>query len=163
MPPLKRLGIEEIAKPFLHMSQIVNNFIRSTSSCPGWEQAAVDSTKICMISSLDLSRLSVRGQPQYAEPPAFPFVHYTPQMINDFVRSEFPGTALNCALFIILDSYSVQDGTCIIAQNLLREDPFLMLVRKRFDDALVEVATTAVTSLSFETITSFAMSKDGVA
>lgn len=115
-----------------------------------------------MINSLDLSRISTATQSLYEEPPEFPFMDYTPQMINDIVRNEFPGTALNCVLFVILDSFSIQDGTCIVAQNMLREDPFLMLVREHFENALSDPISTTCTSMSFESLTSGAMRRCGV-
>ena len=117
---------------------------------------------IRMISSLDLSHLSSPTEGPYEEVPAFPFLHHTPQTINDIVRSEFPGTALNCVFFVILDSFSAQDGACIVAQNMFREDPFLMLVRLEFHNAIAVPVSLPVTGMSFEGLTTSAMQQDGV-
>ena len=142
--------------------QTLNDFIESASNPPGWDKEALQYAQIRVIDSPDISRASTPIQSLYKEPPAFPFEGYTPQMINNIVRSELPGTALNCVLFIILDSFSIHDGSCIIAQNLLREDPFLMLVRVPFETALSSTVSTTCTGLSFEVMTIEAMMKNGV-
>lgn len=115
-----------------------------------------------MIDSLDLSLLPSPTKGPYKELPAFPFLHHTPQTINDIVRSEFPGSALNCGLFVILDSFSAVNGTCIIANNMIRDDPFLMLVRVEFLNAMSVPVCTTVNGMSFESQTVSAMEKDGV-
>ena len=115
-----------------------------------------------MVDSLDLSTLSSPTKGLYEELPAFPFLHHTPQTVNDIVRSEFPGTALNCALFVILDSFSAENGTCIIAENLMRDDPFLMLVRMEFHNAMAVPVSTTLTGMRFDPLTESAMEKDGV-
>lgn len=115
------------------------------------------------MDSLDLSFLqSSRTEPPYKELPATPFLHYTPQTINRMVQSEFPGTALNCVLFVVLDSFSARHRTCIIAENLIRDDPFLMLVRVEFHNAMSTPVSTTLTGLSYEVLTTDAMRGDGV-
>ena len=142
--------------------QTLNDFIESASNPPGWDKEALQYAQIHRHDSPDISRTSTPVPSLYEEPPAFPFVGCTPQTINNIVRSELPGTALNCVLFIILDSFSIHDGSCIIAQNLLREDPFLMLVRVPFETALSSTVSTTCTGLSFEVMTCEAMEKNGV-
>lgn len=115
------------------------------------------------MDSLDLSFLqSSRTETPYRELPAAPFLHHTPQTINRTIQSEFPGTALNCVLFVVLDAFSARDGTCIIAENLIRDDPFLMLVRVPFREAMSTPISTTLTGLSFEGLTAGAMQRDGV-
>ena len=141
------------------MCQTLNRFIESASHPPGWDQAALDRAQIRVISSLDLACIPSDLQRPYEFTPEFPFAGCTPQTINNVVKSEFPGTPLNCILFIILDSFSIEDGTCIIAQNTLREDPFLMLVRSRWEDAMMNTVSTTCTGMNFEVLTAHAMLK----
>ena len=115
------------------------------------------------MDSLDLSFLASPTKDLYETLPDFPFLRHTPQSINEIVRSQLPGTALNCLLFVILDEFSAETGTCIIAENKIRDDPFLMLVRVELHDAMAVPVSTTVTRMSFEGLTSSAMRKDGVA
>ena len=114
------------------------------------------------MGSLDLSFLASPTKDLYETLPDFPFLRHTPQSINEIVRSQLPGTALNCVLFVILDEFSAETGTCIIAENKIRDDPFLMLVRVEFHNAMAVPVSTTVTGMNFEGLTSSAMLKDGV-
>ena len=114
------------------------------------------------MDSLDLSSLAFPTNDLYGTLPDFPFLRHTPQSINNIVQTQLPGTALNCVLFVILDEFSVETGTCILAENMIRDDPFLMLVRVEFHNAMSVPVSTTLTGLSFEVLTSSAMEKDGV-
>lgn len=50
----------------------------------------------------------------------------------------------------------------MLAENMIRADPFLMLLRVEFHNAMAVPVTSAVTGMSFEGLTSVAMRKDGV-
>lgn len=90
------------------------------------------------------------------------FTEKTPQAINQIVRSQFPGTSLNCVHFIILGSIAIQNRTCIMADNQPRVDPFVMLVRSDFRSALASIVCATCTVLNFEVISETAAEKDGV-
>lgn len=114
------------------------------------------------MDSLDLALLASPIGDPYETLPNSPFSHHTPQSIDNIVQSQLPGTALNCVLFVILDQFSAETGTCIISENMIRDDPFLMLVRIEFHNAMAVPVSTTVTAMSFEGLTSSAMLKDGV-
>lgn len=114
------------------------------------------------MDNLDLSLLASPTRGPYESLPALPFLRHTPQSINKIVQSQLPGTALNCVLFVILDQFSAEDGTCMIAENMSRDDPFLMLLRVEFHNAMAVPVSSTVTGMSFEGLTSGAMLKDGV-
>ena len=83
-------------------------------------------------------------------------------MINDVVLSHFPGTALDSRYFVILDSFSAQNCTCIIAKNKIRDDPHLMLVRVEFDNAMAAPVSSSIVGPSWEAMTAGAMASDGI-
>ena len=96
----------------------------------------------------------VQTRSAYREPFASPFLDQSPEVIRQSVKSQFPGTKLNCAFFIVLDSIALQDQTCIIADmHTISEDPNLMLVRTDFCNALALIVSTTCTSLDFEVMT----------
>lgn len=117
-----------------------------------------------LIDSLDLAKLqSAQTRERIEGPTTSPFLHKSLQAINATVQSQLPGTTLNCVLFIILDSRTEQDQTCILATNQSREEPFLSLVRSDFSSALASLVATTCTSLNFETLVYEAASRfDGV-
>ena len=147
----------------IHLNdQTLNDFINSATNTPDWPKEALDCTHIRLVDSLDITYLSSPTRSPYEELPSFPFLNHTPQTINDLVQATFPGTALNCVLFIILDSFSVESRSCVIACNKMREEPFLMLVRVPFRSAISSTVSTTCTGLTFESMTEGAMRKDGI-
>ena len=160
---------------------MLNEFIDKTYHPPGWPEEFENGIRI--IDSLDLSRLQSApegssnpmsySQSFFDETPSFvletircvqtrgaykesftsPFLGESPEVLYQTVKSQFPGTKLNCAFFIVLDSITLQNQTCIIADmQILDEDPNLMLVRTDFESAFASIVATTCTSLTFEVI-----------
>ena len=126
-------------------------FIQTAYDRPDWPKGFRAGVR--MIDSLDLAQLqSAQTRGPLVEPFTSPFLHKSPQDINQIVQSQFPGTSLNCMLFIILDSFTAQDHTCILANNKNREDPFLELVRSNFHAALASQVAITCTGLNFEVL-----------
>ena len=69
------------------------------------------------------------------------------------MESQFPGTKLNCVLFIILDAASIENQTCILGDMQLREDPYLTLVRSDFSGAFEYLTSTTSSGLTLDGIT----------
>ena len=127
----------------------------------GWPEG--NPSGIRLIDSLDLADLqSSQTRTLYTEICTSPFTNKTPQAINETVRSQFPRTNLNCVHFIILDSITSQNQTCILGDNQVREDPFLMLVRSDFRSAMVSVVCATFNGFNFEVMSETAAEEDGI-
>ena len=104
-------------------------------------------------SELDIVR-TAQTRTSYEEGFISPFLDKEPEAIRQTIEAQFPGSEFNCGFFIILDSISIQEKTCVIADMITEEtDPHLMLVRQDFRSALNSIVAITCTSLSFEAMT----------
>jgi hypothetical protein len=142
--------------------QVLNTFIEETIYPRDFPEDSPSGIRL--IDSLDLDELQAsQTRTPYTETFASAFLEKKPQAIDYIVRSQFPGTSLNCVHFIILDSVTIRDRTCILADNQLKEDPFLMLVRSDFRSALGAIVCATCTGLNFDVMSEDAPEHDGVA